>query len=78
MKTHLGIKAENYIKSGKLVPDDKMIKCMLEELKYIRGSVLLDGFPRTKIQAEKLWQVENIHLVINLIVPYETIIGTCH
>lgn len=52
-----------------------MIKCILEEMKDINGSFLLDGFPRTKPQAEKLWQVQKIDSVINLVVPYEIIIG---
>lgn len=73
--TPLGIEAENYIKKGQLVPDESMIKCILEELKDIKGSYLLDGFPRTKAQAEKLWEVQKIDSVINLIVPYEIIIG---
>lgn len=51
-----------------------MIKCILEELKTLKGSILLDGFPRTKVQAEKLWEVQKIDSVINLIVPYEIII----
>lgn len=52
-----------------------MIKCILEELKTVKGSFLLDGFPRTKVQAEKLWEVQKIDQVVNLIVPYEIIVG---
>jgi adenylate kinase family enzyme len=73
--TPLGIEAETYIRKGALVPDDSMIKCILEEMKDVNGSFLLDGFPRTKTQAEKLWQVQEIDSVINLVVPYEIIIG---
>jgi nucleoside-triphosphate--adenylate kinase len=72
--TPLGIEAETYIRKGALVPDESMIKCILEEMKDIKGSFLLDGFPRTKVQAEKLWDVQKIDSVINLIVPYEIII----
>ncbi|KAG5684808.1 hypothetical protein PVAND_014021 [Polypedilum vanderplanki] len=72
--TPLGIEAETYIRKGALVPDDSMIKCILEEMKDINGSFLLDGFPRTKTQAEKLWEVQKIDSVINLVVPYEIII----
>lgn len=50
-----------------------MIQCILDELKAVKGSILLDGFPRTKVQAEKLWEVQKIDSVINLIVPYEII-----
>lgn len=72
-KTPLGIEAENYIKQGKLIPDGSMIQCILEELKTIERNFLLDGFPRTNVQAEKLWDVQKIDCVLNLIVPYEII-----
>lgn len=72
-KTSLGIEAESYIKLGKLIPDSSMINCILEELKTVEGSILLDGFPRTSAQAEKLWEVQKIDSVLSLIVPYEII-----
>lgn len=74
-KTPLGLEAEKYIKKGELIPDESMIQCIMEELKTVKASVLLDGFPRTKVQAEKLWEVQKIDSCINLIVPYEIIIG---
>lgn len=74
-KTALGVEAEKYIKRGDLIPDSSMIDCILHELKAVKGSILLDGFPRTKVQAEKLWEVQRIDSVINLIVPYEIIAG---
>ena len=75
-KTPLGLEAQNYINSGKLIPDEQMVKCIVEELKKLEGkSILLDGFPRTKIQAQKLWDIQKIDSVISLIVPYEIIIG---
>lgn len=73
----MGIEAETYIRKGQLVPDDSMIKCILEEIKDIKGSFLLDGFPRTNAQAEKLWNIQKIDSVINLVVPYELIVGEC-
>lgn len=72
-KTALGIEAESFMKEGKLVPDESMIRCILEELKTVKGSILLDGFPRTNAQAAKLWDVQKIDSVINLIVPYDVI-----
>lgn len=74
-KTPLGLEAEKYIARGELIPDESMIRCILEELKTVKGSILLDGFPRTKVQAEKLWEVQKIDSVVNLIVPYEIIAG---
>ncbi len=55
-KTSLGIEAKNYIDNGQLVPDDltiNMIKSRLEQ-EDCRNGFLLDGFPRTVIQAEAL------------------------
>lgn len=74
--TALGIEAESYIKKGKLVPDESMINVIMHELKDIKDrSFLLDGFPRTRVQAEKLDKVQKIDCVINLVVPYEIITG---
>ncbi len=54
--TELGLKAQGYMDSGKLVPDDVIIGMMetrLQEKDCARG-FLLDGFPRTVPQAEAL------------------------
>lgn len=55
--TPLGIKAKEYMDSGKLVPDDLIIDLVCDRLneKDCRTKGwLLDGFPRTKSQAEAL------------------------
>ena len=77
-QTELGKKAEEYISQGKLVPDEVtvgMVKTKLDKL----GNVLLDGFPRTIEQAEKLDEIlsglgKKVDLVINLVTPKEEII----
>lgn len=54
--TELGKMADEYIKVGHLVPDDVVIKMILHRLKAadcVHG-VILDGFPRTVVQAEAL------------------------
>ena len=54
--TTLGVMAEGYMKKGLLVPDDLVIEMFmgrLLELKPDQGFVL-DGFPRTLVQAEAL------------------------
>ncbi len=54
--TALGLLADGYFKKGTLLPDEVMIAVMTERLRAVpagRG-VLLDGFPRTEIQAEAL------------------------
>ena len=54
--TTLGVMAEGYMKKGLLVPDDLVIEMFmgrLLELQPDQGFVL-DGFPRTLVQAEAL------------------------
>ncbi|SLM27357.1 Adenylate kinase [Desulfamplus magnetovallimortis] len=54
--TELGKQAKAYIDRGDLVPDEITIPMVLDRLKQddCKGGWLLDGFPRNKIQAEKL------------------------
>jgi len=55
-KTEVGLKAERFMASGALVPDDiiiDIIACRLQE-PDCREGYLLDGFPRTIAQAEAL------------------------
>lgn len=66
--------AQKYIKEGKLVPDDLMIKFIQTTLNDVNKPWLLDGFPRTVTQAESLWKETKLDLVINLIVPFDVII----
>ena len=54
--TALGIEADGYMKAGKLVPDEVVIGMILERIAKndcMRG-FMLDGFPRTRPQAEAL------------------------
>lgn len=55
-KTNLGIKAKEYIESGRLVPDDITVSIIRETLnqEQYREGFLLDGFPRNLYQAEQL------------------------
>jgi len=54
--TELGKKAKSYIDAGDLVPDEITIPMILDRLKQddCKNGWLLDGFPRNKVQAEKL------------------------
>lgn len=57
--TALGLLADGYFQQGTLLPDDVMIAIITERLRAVpteRG-VLLDGFPRTIVQAEALDQL---------------------
>jgi adenylate kinase len=55
-KTEIGVKAEQYMSAGQLVPDDLIIDIIRQRLDAAdcRGGYLLDGFPRTIAQAEAL------------------------
>lgn len=74
-QTDLGREVKSYLTEGKLVPDDVMIKFMISELKKVSEKPwLLDGFPRTVGQADALWKVQPVDVVLNLVVPFEVII----
>lgn len=77
-QTELGIKAQEYMGEGKLVPDEITIEMLKNRIKDLDGA-LLDGFPRTVPQAEALREYlgskgERITTVVNLIVPDEDLI----
>ena len=55
-QTELGNSAKSYMDKGALVPDDVIIGLMEEKISTLKAEqgVLLDGFPRTIVQAENL------------------------
>lgn len=74
-QTVLGITANKFMQNGQLVPDDLVINCILEEVVQIgQESWLLDGFPRTIEQADKLGEAQTVDSVMNLVVPHDVII----
>lgn len=54
--TPLGLEARRYMDAGQLVPDQITVRLLLERLGRpdVRGGVVLDGFPRTRAQAQAL------------------------
>jgi adenylate kinase len=52
--TELGKKAAEYMDSGKLVPDQLIIEMMVGAIESAKGNCVLDGFPRTVVQAGEL------------------------
>merc|ERR1712200_332801 len=73
--TPLGKEAKAFIEKGDLVPDSVMVGLIASELKNMQGLPwLLDGFPRTQPQAKALQNQAPVNVVINLDVPFETII----
>lgn len=79
--TELGRKADSIMKSGALVPDDVMIGLIRERLAQPDAGkgFILDGFPRTVVQAEKLAGLVDGNggdplRVLQLLVPDEAIV----
>ena len=79
--TELGKKANEYISKGQLVPDDITVPMVINRLSEddCKDGAILDGFPRTVEQAEKLDEIlaeksKKVDLVINLTTPEEEII----
>lgn len=80
-KTPLGVEADKYISKGDLVPDEITVPMVEDRLTWedAKNGVILDGFPRTIEQAEKLDKIlekmdRKVDLVINLVTPKEEII----
>ncbi|EIN07987.1 adenylate kinase 1 [Punctularia strigosozonata HHB-11173 SS5] len=82
-KTALGVEAKKIMDAGGLVSDDIMvgiIKDQLENNKECKNGFVLDGFPRTVPQAEKLDQMlesrkEKLDSVVELIIPDQLLIS---
>ena len=76
--TELGRKAQSYMDSGGLVPDELIVKMMAEAIgKTGKKGFVLDGFPRTGEQAHELDNIlanEKIDIVLNLDVNDEIIV----
>ncbi len=68
-KTPLGIKAQSYVKAGKLVPDDLVTEMVAARLNSKEGRYLLDGFPRNLVQAQALSSIlAQEKMSVNLVV----------
>ena len=81
MGTEIGVQAKSIIDKGELVSDDIVIGIVRERIfsKECKSGYMLDGFPRTLVQAEKLDQIlsdrnQKIDVVIRLCVPDEMLI----
>lgn len=80
-QTELGKLADKYISKGHLVPDDVTINLVKSRLQEddVKDGIILDGFPRTVVQAEALdkmlaEQGRKVDMVVNLTTPKEEII----
>ncbi|BAY07307.1 adenylate kinase [Calothrix sp. NIES-2098] len=81
-QTPLGVKAQSYVDSGELVPDQLVQELVQERLGQpdANSGWILDGFPRKVTQAAFLEELlENIHQggekVVNLDVPDDVVVA---
>jgi len=81
MDTQMGRQAKAYMDKGELVPDDLIIRIILERISRPDGDkgVILDGFPRTVVQARALEQAlgrenERIDLALSINVPEDELV----
>jgi adenylate kinase len=78
--TPIGLEVKNYLDTGELVPDEIVIRVVDEHFAAggpLEDGFILDGFPRTLVQAEELEQVLDGHpldVVLDLEVPTETVL----
>ena len=83
--TDLGRRARQYVERGLYVPDEIMVPAAMHELARLReewhtNGVVLDGFPRTREQAEALDRAleaagTRVQQVIFLTVPKEALVA---
>jgi adenylate kinase len=70
------LELKSIIDKGNLVPDDMVLKMFEERIKNddCKNGYLLDGFPRTLNQAERLSKMDNIDAVFDLEVTFPTLL----
>ena len=80
-ETDLGLEAKKYMDQGDLVPDHLVVALVQDRLtrKDCENGFLLDGFPRTVFQAEKLDEFlkendEQIDIVIDFKVAHDVLV----
>lgn len=80
--TPLGEKAKSYMDKGLLVPDELVVELVEDRLKQedVKDGFMLDGFPRTLLQAEALDKVledlgTGLDAVINIEVDKSILVG---
>ncbi len=74
--TPIGVVAKSYIDKGQLVPDEVTIALVEDRLKNedCKEGYILDGFPRTVLQAEALKKFASIDYVIDIDVPLDRLL----
>ena len=78
--TPFGLRANEFMTRGELVPDDVVIGVVAERLAKddaVNDGFVLDGFPRTKVQAEELQRLlgpGGLDAAVDIDVPTEVVI----
>lgn len=69
-KTNIGVKIENYVSSGKLVPDKIVFSAVKERIskKDCEHGFIIDGFPRNTVQSESFEKLLKKFALTNFIV----------
>ena len=75
--TPLGAAAKAYLDRGELVPDSVIIDMVKDRIQRedCKNGFLLDGFPRTVVQAEALAGFTDIGFAVNIDVPFERLVA---
>jgi adenylate kinase len=77
--TSFGLRAQEYMSRGELVPDDVVIGVVAERLAKddaVDDGFVLDGFPRTRVQAEELSRLlgpGGLDAAVDIDVPTEVV-----
>jgi len=75
-----GLRAKEYMDRGELVPDDLVVAVVEERFanpREVRPGFVLDGFPRTRLQALELDRIladQPLDVVIDLEVPTDVVV----
>ncbi len=75
--TELGVQVKEILAKGQLVPDAVTVAIVKDRLTQpdCDGGYILDGFPRSIVQAEELDKIESIDYAINIDVDSNAIIA---
>jgi adenylate kinase len=81
-QTAMGMEAKKYMDAGQLVPDEVTIGIVAERLAMpdCAAGFLLDGFPRTTVQAQALDEVlaqlgKKVELALNIAAPMDVLLA---
>ena len=72
--TELGANAKGYMDRGELVPDQLILDMVGGRIADAKAGFLLDGFPRTVVQAEALEKITELDAVINIELSREEVV----